>query len=194
MERLAVSSPDNSASPENWAGYVVLVDADDQPLGTSPKLAAHQRALKHRAVSVMVFDSADRLIIQRRHPAKYHSGNLWANTCCTHPGPDEAIDDVARARLVEEMGIRCPVEPLLTTSYRAEVSNNLIEDEVVHVFVGRYDGPVSPNKDEVSEWKAMSLPELVADQSSHPEAYAVWFRHYLRAHRPAIEAWLAGRR
>jgi len=189
-----VSSPDNSASPPNWAGYVVLVDADDQPLGTAPKLIAHQRGLKHRAVSVMLFDSADRLIVQRRHAAKYHSGNLWANTCCTHPGPDEAIDDVARSRLVEEMGIQCPVELLLTTSYRAEVSNNLIEDEVVHVFVGRYDGPVTPNNDEVSEWTAISLPELVADQGSHPEAYAVWFLHYLRAHRLAIEAWLASRK
>jgi isopentenyl-diphosphate delta-isomerase len=192
LESFKVSSPNNSASPEIWAGHVVLVDADDRALGTAPKLAAHQRGLRHRAVSVMVFDSAGRLIIQRRHPAKYHSGDLWANTCCTHPGPDEAVGDVARSRLVEEMGISCPVELLFTTSYREEVSNNLIEDEVVHVFAGRYDGPISPNKDEVSEWNAMSLPELITDQHNRPEAYAPWFLHYLRTYRPSIENWLAG--
>ena len=40
------------------------------------------------------------------------------------------------------MGIVCPLEPLFTFDYREPVSADLIENELVHVFGGTYDGPI----------------------------------------------------
>lgn len=170
---------------------VILVDADDTEIGTAEKLDAHRRGLTHRAISVLIRNPDGSLLLQRRADGKYHSSGLWANACCSHPMPGENAVEAARRRLHEEMGIDCALMPLFKTHYRAAVSNGLIEDEVVHVFGGRYDGPVKLNRDEASEWKWMSLSELKDDMRKQPSAYAPWFHHYMRAHGEAISEWTA---
>jgi isopentenyl-diphosphate Delta-isomerase len=169
---------------------IVLVDAHDVPQGVAPKIEVHRRGLKHRAISVLVRNRAGDMLVHRRHADKYHSGGLWTNACCSHPRPGEPADDAARRRLAEEMGIRCEIEPLFTAHYRAAVSNGYIEDEVVRVFGGTYEGPISPDPAEVSEWKWLPLAELAGDLARRPERYTIWFRHYFREHHDDIVAWM----
>jgi len=169
---------------------VILVDADDVAIGTAGKLDAHRRGLKHRAISVLVRNSAGNFLLQRRHPAKYHSGGLWTNACCSHPLPDEEVADAARRRLAQEMGITCPLKPLFVLHYRTPVSGGLIENEVVHVFGGLYDDPIKPDPAEVSEWKWISFSDLKADLRARPEAYTAWFRQYIEKHGRMIADWL----
>ncbi|PXX22045.1 isopentenyl-diphosphate delta-isomerase [Burkholderia pyrrocinia] len=69
---------------------LILVDADDRPVGVCEKMRAHREGLLHRAFSIFVFDSAGRLMLQQRAPGKYHSGGLWSNTYCGHPRPGAA--------------------------------------------------------------------------------------------------------
>jgi isopentenyl-diphosphate delta-isomerase len=163
---------------DNSADDVILVDTDDRPLGTMAKLAAHRRGLTHRALSVIVRDRDNRLLLQRRATGKYHSGGLWTNTCCSHPRPGEDTAEAARRRLMEEMGIACPLTLLFSTHYRADVSNDLIEDEVVHVFGGRFDGTPDPDPGEVSDWCWKAANEVARDLDARPELYTVWFRKY----------------
>ena len=169
---------------------IVLVDADDVAQGVAPKIEVHRRGLRHRALSVLVRDSAGNMLVHRRNAAKYHSGGLWTNACCSHPRPDELPADAARRRLAEEMGVRCEVKLLFTAHYRAAVSNGYIEDEVVHAFGGTYEGPVAPDPAEVSEWKWIPFAALAEDLTRRPEFYTVWFRHYFREHYDAIAAWM----
>jgi isopentenyl-diphosphate Delta-isomerase len=169
---------------------IVLVDAHDVPRGIAPKIEVHRRGLKHRAISVLVRNRAGEMLVHRRNPAKYHSGGLWTNACCSHPRPGEPTDGAANRRLAEEMGIRCEVRPLFTAHYRAAVSNGYIEDEVVHAFGATYEGPVSPNPAEVAEWKWVPFLELADDIARRPELYTIWFRHYFREHRGEIAAWM----
>jgi isopentenyl-diphosphate Delta-isomerase len=173
---------------------ILLVDDADVPLGTAPKLDAHRRGLQHRAVSALVRNPRGMMLLQRRAPGKYHSEGLWTNACCSHPRPDESNQDAVSRRLFEEMGVLCELQPLFTAHYRAAVSNDLIENEVVHVFGGtfdvRLDGTVAPDPDEVSDWRWMPFEELMTDQAAHPERYSVWFNHYLRNHGDAIAKWM----
>ncbi len=173
---------------------VILVDAGDVETGTADKLDAHRRGLRHRAISVFVRNRAGALLLQRRHPAKYHSGGLWANACCSHPAPGESVAEAASRRLREEMGIACPLAPLFTFSYRETVSSDMVENEIVHVFGGWYDGPVTPDLAEVMDTRWIGFDPLVADVAESPQAYAVWFRHYLAAHGGVIAGWSALRR
>jgi isopentenyl-diphosphate delta-isomerase len=165
---------------------VILVDESDRPLGTAPKLAAHRSGQLHRALSVQLHDRSRRLLLQKRHVGKYHSGGLWTNTCCSHPRPGEATIDAAHRRLREEMGIDCRLSPLFTTSYRAELDHSMIEHELVHVFGGEYDGVVRPDPVEADGYAWLTLEEVEADVARAPERYSVWFRLYLRDHGAAL--------
>jgi isopentenyl-diphosphate delta-isomerase len=172
---------------------VILVDADDVQIGTADKLDAHRRGLKHRAISALVRNSAGQFLLHRRHPAKYHSGGLWTNACCSHPLPGESVAVAARRRLAQEMGVDCPLKPLFVLHYRTPVPGGLIENEVVHVFGGLHDGAIKPDPAEVSEWKWISYSDLVADMRARPDAYTAWFRQYVDKQGTTIAAWLASK-
>ena len=173
---------------------VVLVDDDDVAIGTAGKLDAHRRGLKHRAISALVRNSAGEFLVQRRNAAKYHSGGLWTNACCSHPRPGESTADAARRRLKEEMGIACALAPMFIVHDHAPVPGGLVENELVHVFGGWHDGPVAPDPAEVGEWRWMTFKALQADLRARPQAYTVWFRKYLAEHGARIADWLADRR
>lgn len=154
---------------------VVLVDPRDTPIGVAPKLAAHRDGLLHRAVSVLLFDDAGRVLLQRRAAGKYHSALLWSNTCCGHPRPNESPRAAARRRLREEMGIAsCRLEPAGRFAYRAEVVGELVEFEVDHVYVGKWSGMPRPDPQEVASWRWCTLDELVHDLATSPKRHTVW--------------------
>ena len=44
---------------------VLLVDADNNPIGEMEKIEAHRRGIMHRAVSVLVFDPEGRWLLHR---------------------------------------------------------------------------------------------------------------------------------
>ena len=155
---------------------VILVNEKDEHIGTMDKLEAHQKGLLHRAFSVFVFNNAGQLLLQRRATGKYHSANLWSNTCCSHPYPEEYTLDAARRRLKEEMGIDIMLEKKFEFVYRAELDNNLIEYEFDHVYVGVFNGEPHINPVEASEFKWLSISELKTDILLHPSHYTVWLK------------------
>lgn len=161
---------------------VILVDEEDVELGTAPKLETHRAGRLHRALSVVVRDPKGRFLLQKRYVGKYHSGGLWTNTCCSHPRPGEAVDAAASRRLAEEMGFSCPLLPLFSTAYRAELDNGLTEHEIVHVFGGLYAGPVRPDPFEADGYVWVEPDWLRHDLGADPTAYSVWFRKYLLQH------------
>jgi isopentenyl-diphosphate Delta-isomerase len=162
---------------DNSSDDVIIVDPNDVPIGTASKLEAHRNGLRHRAISVVIGDRRGRILLHRRAAGKYHSGGLWTNTCCSHPRLGEPATDAAVRRLAEEMGISCcPLAFMFSMNYRAEVSNGLIEDEIVHVFGGHFSGVPAPNPFEVSDWCWKPFSEIERDVDERPEIYTVWFR------------------
>ena len=165
---------------------VILVDVEDRPIGVAPKLAAHRDGSLHRAISVQLRDANGRLLLQKRHVDKYHSGGLWTNTCCSHPRPGEGTDSAARRRLMEEMGIACTLVPLFVTRYQAVLDNGMTEHEVVHCFGGLYEGEVRPDPSEVDGYSWIEPEELRADVQRTPDRYSTWFRIYVKDYWPQI--------
>ncbi|MDF1747313.1 MAG: isopentenyl-diphosphate delta-isomerase, partial [Alphaproteobacteria bacterium] len=67
--------------------------------------------------------------------------------------------------------------------YRADVGGGLWEHEQVVVFRGQADVDsviLSPNPDEVSETRWISLVQLRDEVLETPQAFTPWFRIYLR--------------
>ncbi len=158
------------------AEFVVLVDNNDNEVGTMEKMEAHEKGLLHRAFSVFVFNSNNELMLHKRASTKYHSGGLWTNTCCSHPRPGEQLEDAAHRRLQEEMGFDCALEKAFSFVYKKALDKGLTEHELDHVFIGRYDDAPLLNKEEVEAWKYMSLPAIKADIAVAPENYTEWFK------------------
>lgn len=155
---------------------VILVDRLDREIGTEEKLKAHREGKLHRAFSVFIFNGKRELLLQKRSGTKYHSAGLWTNTCCSHPRPGESHHCAARRRLNEEMGFDCELTELFSFIYQADLDNNLVEHELDHVFVGRYDGQLMPNPNEVDDWKWMDIEKLKQDVEENPEHYTYWFK------------------
>lgn len=158
------------------SGRVILVDAEDNAIGTADKLEAHRAGRLHRAFSVFIFNDRGEMLLQQRAEGKYHSGGLWSNACCSHPGPGEAVESAARWRLQEEMGFTCPIEHVSEMVYRTDVGGGLIEYEYDHLFVGRWNGRPAPDPAEVADWRWVAMEELEAEVARHPRRFTYWFR------------------
>ena len=156
--------------------YVILVDEQDQPIGQMEKQAAHVTPHLHRAFSIFIFNSKGELLLQQRALSKYHSPGLWTNTCCSHPRAGETLEEATSRRLMEEMGIVCPMHEVYTFIYKASVGEGLIEHEFDHVWIGQSDDEPIINHEEVESWKYMSLNDLSEDIQLHPELYTEWFK------------------
>jgi isopentenyl-diphosphate delta-isomerase len=61
-------------------------------------------------------------------------------------------------------------------TYRAEFDNGLTEHEFDHVFVGRFDGTLYPEPEEVSNTCYLSMDDIRKDLLSHPSKYTEWFK------------------
>lgn len=162
---------------------VILVDAQDNELGTMNKLEAHQKGLLHRAFSVFVFNDQNELMIQQRAWHKYHSGGLWTNTCCSHPRPNEVLETGIHRRMREEMGFDCPINYAFKFLYKADLDHGLIEHELDHVFIGHYNGAPKLNPEEACDWKFMSIEAIEKQMRLSPEKYTEWFKIIMKQHR-----------
>lgn len=154
---------------------VVLVDKSGNQIGLMPKLEAHQKGILHRAFSIFLFNSKNQILLQKRSLIKYHSAGLWTNTCCSHPGDGEDIIDAGKRRLYEEMGIKTELKKEFEFTYKEVLGNGLTEHEFDHVLIGNFNGNPILNKDEVEDWKWMSLEEIEKDINENQEDYTVWF-------------------
>ena len=155
---------------------VILVDKDDNPIGKSSKIEAHEKNLLHRAFSVFIFNSEGKILMQQRAKDKYHSAGLWTNTCCSHPFPGEDIYAAAYRRLWEEMGIKTELKYLMKFQYYAPFDNGLTEYEIDSVFIGYCDKKPVINKEEVQAYKYMDFQNIEEDIIENPENYTVWFK------------------
>lgn len=155
---------------------VILIDNNDQPIGTMAKLEAHIQGRLHRAFSVFIFNSKGELLLQQRALQKYHSGGKWTNTCCSHPRYGEDTASAANRRLKEEMGMACELEHVFSFTYKAEVEPGLTENEFDHVFFGTSDDLPFINTEEVVASKYINMEELEADLALHPEKYTEWLK------------------
>jgi len=155
---------------------VILVDENDIQVGLMPKLEAHQKGLLHRAFSIFIFNSNYELLLQKRAISKYHSGGLWTNTCCSHPREGENTLDAANRRLLEEMGIKTNLRKVFDFTYKADLDNELTENEFDHVYYGIYNEDPVINFDEADDYKWIDMETLNNDINLNGQNYTVWFK------------------
>lgn len=168
---------------------VILVNEHDEQSGTMGKLEAHLQARLHRAFSVFIFNNKGDMLLQQRAHAKYHSGGLWSNACCSHPRPGEETLRAAHRRLKEELGFETDLHKIFHFTYKTAFTNGLTEHEFDHVFAGRYEGDIQPDSLEVSNYTFKSMKEIKENLELSPQKYTAWFHIAF----PKIDEWWQGK-
>lgn len=163
--------------------HVILVNELDLEIGSAEKLAAHQKGLLHRAFSIFILRHSPvrneiELLLQQRASTKYHSPNLWTNTCCSHPSPGENLQDAAKRRLKEEFSLEIQeLQHLGQFQYIAHFNNGLTENELDHVLLGWYQNEAfSPNPAEIQNYRWISLASLKKELAQDPEQFTPWLK------------------
>ena len=160
---------------------VALVDNSGKITGYAEKMLTHIRGDLHLAFSLMIIrrkGNRVEYLLQRRALHKYHSGGLWANTCCSHPLPDENINDAARRRVSEELGINelINLSHIGQIQYKYQLDNNMIEHELDKIVITEVDNiQWHQNPDEVMDVRWWDEQELVKLLDDKPHIFAAWF-------------------
>lgn len=155
---------------------VILVNDQDEQIGTMPKMEAHKKARLHRAFSIFIMNDEGETMLQQRAANKYHSPLLWTNTCCSHQRVGETNIQAGKRRLFEEMGFETELKELFSFKYKAPFDNGLTEHELDHVMIGNYNDVPNINAEEVADWKWMRPESIKKDMSNNPDGYTVWFK------------------
>ncbi len=176
---------------------VVLVDEQDRELGLADIFEAHKgKGIKHRALSVILYrhkDGKTELLHQKRAEAKPVFKDLWSNTCCTNLRPGDDYLPRAVSRLDEEMGIKIDQKDLRIIyrfSYEAQDTNQpgWCENELDTVIVGEFDGMITINPNEASDYKWIEWEELKKDIEQNLDVYSPWHKMIINDPRFVEEA------
>ncbi len=173
---------------------LILVDDADREIGHLDRANCHAGSgVLHRAFSLLIFNGSGELLLQQRSAAKRLWPLYWSNSCCSHPRRAESMETAIHRRLMEELGLACPLHFLFKFQYQAQFDAAGAERELCSVFIGRCNGRVRVNPAEVQAWRWISTATLEAEMSGSEAArFTPWFRleweRIWREHRPAVLA------
>lgn len=155
---------------------VVLVDEQNNPIGTKPKDSVHTFSTPlHRGFSLFIFNQKGELLVTRRAASKKTFPNVWTNTVCGHPGPDEDVVAAAKRRLKKELGLTSgDMNVVSPYRYRFSDIHGILENEICPILVGRTHEEPKADPDEVSEWKWMPWTEFHMETQNIPDKYSPW--------------------
>ncbi len=159
------------------AEQLILVDADDREQGHLSKAECHDGGgVLHRAFSAFLFNAAGELLLQRRADSKRLWPGYWSNSCCSHPRQGESMNTATGRRLDEELNLAADLEFVYKFRYHAAYGDLGSEHELCHVFLGRIDGVVRPNEEEIAAIRFVSAETLESELSEYPERFTPWFK------------------
>lgn len=159
---------------------IVRVDSSDHPLGPVDKVDAHRGAgVLHRAFTAVLINENNQLLVSQRSAQKPLWPHWWDLACSSHPWyPDETAVAAAARRLPFELGIDpskvTPLRDILTYEYHAVYSPEWSENEVNHIVIGNYHGPLHPNPSEVQATRWLSQDDLSAELAQKNHRFAPW--------------------
>jgi isopentenyl-diphosphate delta-isomerase len=82
-----------------------LVNERDEVTGQAPRREVHARGLWHRAIHVLVFNTAGQVFLQKRSLKKDTAAGKWDSSSSGHVDTGEDYDTCAVRELREEIGL-----------------------------------------------------------------------------------------
>ncbi len=159
-----------------------VVDLQDRVIGMKTRGEIHAKGLMHRAVHILVFNSAGQLFIQKRSMSKDENPGQWDSSAAGHVDSGETYLQCAVRELAEELGLATNT-CLLEFLFHVEPSSiNGMEHS--DVYCCSYDGELRLQADEIDDGRWLGIEEMdqmSADRESDlTEVFRVIWQNYRR--------------
>jgi isopentenyl-diphosphate Delta-isomerase len=157
------------------AEEVVLVDEENNVLGTMPKSEVHGVSTPlHRGFSLFLFDRTRRLLLQQRSRTKKAWPLVWSNSVCGHPALNETNIQAAERRLAYELDMHAThIEEIAPYRYRF-VRDGVMENEICPILIGFTEDEPRPNTEEVEATRWVKWSEFLKEIATKPGFYSEW--------------------
>lgn len=137
-----------------------VVDEDGNILGSVSRGEAHSGSkILHPVVHLHLFNSRGELYLQRRPDWKDIQPSRWDTATGGHIDLGENVDAALRREVREELGI----VDFTPESLGHYVFESQRERELVFVHRATYDGPVTPNPDELAGGRFWTRQEIISN-------------------------------
>ena len=157
--------------------YLVLVDKDDNPIGSEEKVKCHLPNGKlHRAFTALLLDKNGRLVLTRRAKEKMLWPGDWDGTVASHPRKPETYVSSGERRMPEELGIACKLDYLFKFEYHVPYKDIGSENEICGTLVGIVNESAQFKivEGEIDKIKWISAHELLVELKNNPKIYCPW--------------------
>jgi 16S rRNA (adenine1518-N6/adenine1519-N6)-dimethyltransferase len=162
-----ITSSDGADGPEE---AFPVVDQHDQVTGAVARSQVHANNLLHRAVHMLIFNSAGEIFLQLRSRWKDRHPLAWDSSAAGHVSAGEEYDQSAARELREELGIDTSLEKVAKLSASERTGY-----EFICLYRGSYDGELSPNPSEIEAGRF--FPPAIVDNwiKARPQEFAPGF-------------------
>ena len=187
--------------------FVILVDENDNPIGTEEKVKCHLPNGKlHRAFTALLFDKNGRLVLTRRAKGKMLWPEDWDGTFASHPRESETYVSSGERRMPEELGIEGKLDYLHKFEYHVPYKDVGSENEICGTLIGVIDEDTELKEieGEIDEIKWISAEELISEIKTNPKIYCPWMlialdlleksdKTMLKKHANVLSTWMNGK-
>jgi isopentenyl-diphosphate delta-isomerase type 1 len=136
-----------------------IVDEDNQVVGKATRQECHDGSkLLHPVVHVHIFNSDQKLLLQKRHMDKDIQPGKWDTSIGGHIQSGEVLEDAIARESLEEAGIKIEFPHLVMLD--KYVYESAVEKELIHSYAYVYDGPITFQESEIDEMRFFDFDEV----------------------------------
>ena len=156
---------------------MILVDDHDNEVGTATRERCHRGSgLRHRAFVLLIDNGRGDVLLQWRQPTKL-GGGRWDVSATSHVRRGETYDAAISRCVRHELGIAASIAWTRVNAYvYTERLGDCSENEFCCLFIGRYDGAMSPNYAELGGVRWVRLADLAGEIRVDTAPYTAWLR------------------
>ena len=153
---------------------VVYVNKKDKIIGSSEISEAYKSGRITRVTRMFIINKNGELLLQQRS-AKVTLPNKWCESASGHVDVGEDYEEAAYRELKEEMGITDIKLKEIKRYYGEEFDEASIKKRFNAIFVGKYDGKVNIDKEEVGNYRWEKLNNLKKEIAAKPNNFTGGF-------------------
>lgn len=157
---------------------IAVYDKNNRFIKTARRSIVHKKGLYHRSVNILLFNSKNKIFLQKRAKTKTVCPLLWDLSTAEHIKPNEDYSQAAERGLQEELGIKANVNELRDIHLQQnEYHAGKIKDFEFVKLYGAFSEKTTIflDKKEVLSGKFYSIDKIDFNIKKNSRNYTPWF-------------------